>query len=100
MDAKIRKITEVFGLSANPDNDDAPSFPELLQNIADLQKMASDCRGDIDAQTVSSPRRGIRSSPVPILLRIYALGLNSSQRCLRFHFASPASTSWMPCLGS
>lgn len=53
MDAKIRKITEVFGLSADPEDNDAPSFPELLKNIADLQKLASDCRDDLDVQTVS-----------------------------------------------
>eukprot|EP00903_Cladosiphon_okamuranus_P010191 g9650.t1 len=51
MDAKIRKITEVFGLSADLDDNDAPSFPELLKNITDLQKLASDCRVDLDVQT-------------------------------------------------
>lgn len=55
MDAKIRKITEVFGLSADPEANDAPSFPELLQSIADLQKLASNCRDDLDVQTVSRP---------------------------------------------
>lgn len=52
MDAKLRKITEVFGLNADPEVNDAPSFPELLQSIADLQRMASDCRDDIDQQNV------------------------------------------------
>ena len=53
MDAKIRKITDVFGLSADPEDNDAPSFPELLKTIADLHKLASDCRDDLDVQTVS-----------------------------------------------
>eukprot|EP00752_Nemacystus_decipiens_P016768 g15005.t1 len=51
MEAKIRKITDVFGLSADPEANDAPSFPELLQNITDLQKLGATCRDDLDVQT-------------------------------------------------
>ena len=50
MDAKIRKITEVFGLSADPDDNDAPSFPEMLKTMSELQQNAADCRDDIDFQ--------------------------------------------------
>lgn len=52
MDAKIRKITDMFGLSANPDDNVAPSFPEMLRNIGDLERLALGCRDDIDEQTV------------------------------------------------
>ncbi len=54
MDAKIRKITEVFGLSADPDDNDAPSFPELLKTINELQQNAADCRDDVDVQKAST----------------------------------------------
>ncbi|CAM9880458.1 unnamed protein product [Ectocarpus sp. 12 AP-2014] len=56
MDAKIRKITDMFGLSANPDDNDAPSFPEMLRNIGDLERLALGCRDDIDEQTVGALR--------------------------------------------
>ncbi|CAN0487829.1 unnamed protein product [Ectocarpus sp. 8 AP-2014] len=55
MDAKIRKITDMFGLSSNPD-DNAPSFPEMLRNIGDLERLALGCRDDIDEQTVRALR--------------------------------------------
>ena len=53
MEAKIRKITDVFGLSADPEANDAPSFPELLKSIADLQRLSTVSRDDLDVQTVS-----------------------------------------------
>ncbi|CAM9925985.1 unnamed protein product, partial [Pylaiella littoralis] len=56
MDAKLRKITEVFGLSADPEVNDAPSFPELLKNITDLQRNASEFRDGISQQSVRTKR--------------------------------------------
>lgn len=52
MDAKIRKITEMFGLSSDPTDNDTPSLPEMLKSISDLQQASYDCRDELDVQTV------------------------------------------------